>query len=80
MVAHLSDLIRARVLQKYSGWWLDADTIVLKPLPSAEPYYYPTVAQKRSGGGYLDPSWKVDANSCVSQAVAAKSFPASSNI
>jgi len=53
-VAQLSDLFRALALQKYGGWWLDADTIVLRRLPSAELYYFPTVAQKRGNGGHMD--------------------------
>ena len=62
-VAQLSDLIRALALHAYGGWWLDADTIVLRPLPSAEPYFFATVAQKRSGGGYMDAAAKVAKNS-----------------
>ena len=61
-VAQLSDLFRALALQRYGGWWLDADTVVLRKLPTTDPYYFPTVAQKRVGGGYLDPSEKVEAN------------------
>jgi hypothetical protein len=61
-VAQLSDLIRALALQKYGGWWLDADTVVLKKLPTTKPYYFATVAQKRTGGGYFDPANKVESN------------------
>lgn len=61
-IAHLSDLIRALALQKYGGWWLDCDTIVQRRLPTAKPYYFATVAQKRMGGGYLDPTDKVESN------------------
>ena len=50
-IAHLSDLIRVRVLRRHAGWWLDLDTIVLKPLPTSQPYCFATIPQKRAGGG-----------------------------
>jgi hypothetical protein len=46
-VAHLSDLLRVRVLRRFGGWWLDMDTIVLKRLPTALPYYFSTIAEKQ---------------------------------
>ena len=47
-VAHLSDLIRVLALRRFGGWWLDMDTIVLKPLPTALPYYFATIPEKRT--------------------------------
>lgn len=45
-VAHLSDLVRVRILRRFGGWWLDMDTIVLRRLPTALPYYFSTIPEK----------------------------------
>ena len=50
-VAHLSDLLRIIILRKFAGWWLDLDTIVLKPLPTASQYYFSTIPEKRTECG-----------------------------
>ena len=49
-IAHLSDLFRVRVLRRFGGWWLDMDTIVLRPLPTALPYYFSTISEKQKDG------------------------------
>ena len=61
-IAHLSDLLRVRVLRQYGGWWLDMDSIVLRPLPTQLPYYFATIPQKRSGGGCRDYATQALAN------------------
>ena len=51
-VAHLSDYIRVLALKKFGGWWVDSDAIVLRRLPSGDPYYFATLPAKRKGGGF----------------------------
>lgn len=52
-IAHISCYIRVLALQKFGGWWLDSDTIVLRPLPVEDPYYFATLPSKRVGGGWF---------------------------
>ena len=52
-IAHISDYIRILALKNYGGWWLDSDSIVLKPLPTEDPYYFATLPTKRAGGGFF---------------------------
>lgn len=51
-IAHVSDLIRVLALKHCGGWWLDSDSLVLKPLPSEDAYYFATLPAKRVGGGF----------------------------
>ncbi|MBL96200.1 MAG: hypothetical protein CMF52_00125 [Legionellales bacterium] len=52
-IAHVSDLIRILALKQYGGWWLDSDSLVLRPLPSEDAYYFATLPAKRVGGGFF---------------------------
>ena len=52
-LAHISDLIRMLILERYGGWWLDSDNIVLRPLPAQDKYYFVTLPTKREGGGFF---------------------------
>lgn len=48
-VEHLSDIVRLKALEKYGGWWLDADTICLKPLHLYKRRFcFQTIPNKRS--------------------------------
>lgn len=48
-VEHLSDIVRLKALEQHGGWWLDMDTICLKPLNLYKRRFcFQTIPNKRS--------------------------------
>ncbi len=39
-IAHRADCIRVAIINKYGGWWIDCDTVVIKPM-NEDTLYFP---------------------------------------
>ena len=59
-VAHLSDLIRFRILARHGGWWVDMDCAVLHKLPRLE-YAFQSIVRKRTSIMAPRPQFEDDA-------------------
>jgi len=50
VLEHVSDVIRLHALWRYGGWWVDCDTIALKPFSGYnKPYAFQTMPVRRTG-------------------------------